>query len=137
MEGLDKILDVLRCISKFDETESLENKGKYFEVIQKDVKKYFNKPFIYLADSRIENFFIDYRDVSNIRYAKIIKNKDIEVALVAGFSFYLYEDNIETLEEAVIVFKLLKIAIDHTSVAFAHLIKSNEKRKYFFNHKNR
>jgi len=33
-----KISDILECISKFDDTETLESKGRYFDVIQKDVR---------------------------------------------------------------------------------------------------
>ena len=35
-----EMYDILDCISQFDETETLENKGRYFEVIQKDIRKY-------------------------------------------------------------------------------------------------
>ena len=31
--------DILKCIAIFDQSETLKTKGKYFEVIQKDVKK--------------------------------------------------------------------------------------------------
>ena len=34
-----EMYDILDCISQFDDTETLENKGRYFEVIQKDVRK--------------------------------------------------------------------------------------------------
>lgn len=33
-----ELLDILQCISVYDKTASLEEKGKYFEVIQKDVQ---------------------------------------------------------------------------------------------------
>jgi len=33
----DEIKDIIECIIKFDKTETLKNKGKYFEVIQKDL----------------------------------------------------------------------------------------------------
>ena len=36
--------DILDCISQFDDTETLENKGRYFEVIQKDIRKYLCPP---------------------------------------------------------------------------------------------
>ena len=39
MELLEEIKDVLECISKFDPDETLKNKGRYFEVIRKDVNK--------------------------------------------------------------------------------------------------
>lgn len=32
-------MNILECISLFDDSETLENKGKYFETIQKDVRK--------------------------------------------------------------------------------------------------
>ena len=39
-----ELCDILDCISQFDDTETLENKGRYFEVIQKDVRKYLRPP---------------------------------------------------------------------------------------------
>ena len=39
MELLEEIKDVLECISKFDPSETLKNKGRYFEVIRKDANK--------------------------------------------------------------------------------------------------
>lgn len=35
--------NILQCISKFDNTETLENKGRYFETIQKDVINFLKK----------------------------------------------------------------------------------------------
>jgi len=40
---MKKLKDILKCIIKFDNTETLENKGRYFEVIQKDLRKILNK----------------------------------------------------------------------------------------------
>ena len=34
-----EVIDVLNCIAIFDPGETLKNKGRYFEVIRKDVKK--------------------------------------------------------------------------------------------------
>ena len=34
-----EIKDVLECIARYDDTDTLENKGKYFEVIQKDAQR--------------------------------------------------------------------------------------------------
>ena len=39
MELMEEIKDVLECISKFDPSETLKNKGRYFEIIRKDAKK--------------------------------------------------------------------------------------------------
>ena len=39
-----EMYDILDCISQFDDTETLENKGRYFEVIQKDIRKYLCPP---------------------------------------------------------------------------------------------
>lgn len=36
---MDEIKDLLECIAKFDATETLEAKGRYFEVIQRDAQK--------------------------------------------------------------------------------------------------
>ena len=44
LEQQAELCDILNCISKFDSTESLENKGRYFEVIQKDIRKYLCPP---------------------------------------------------------------------------------------------
>jgi len=40
----NEMYDILDCISQFDDTETLENKGRYFEVIQKDIRKYLCPP---------------------------------------------------------------------------------------------
>ena len=44
MESLnEEIGDIIECILKFDDTESLEVKGRYFEVIQRDLRKAVGK----------------------------------------------------------------------------------------------
>ena len=35
---IQELKDILESIVKFDDTEELEKKGKYFEIIQKDVR---------------------------------------------------------------------------------------------------
>jgi hypothetical protein len=35
--------DILDCIARYDDTAPIEEKGRYFEVIQKDVRKLLNK----------------------------------------------------------------------------------------------
>lgn len=37
--NMEEIKDILECIAIFDNNETLENKGRYFEIIQKDVQK--------------------------------------------------------------------------------------------------
>ena len=39
-DNMKEIKDLLICISLFDKTETLKNKGKYFEVIQKDAERF-------------------------------------------------------------------------------------------------
>ena len=40
---MDKNLkDIIDCIIRFDDTESIEAKGRYFDVIQKDLRKEVN-----------------------------------------------------------------------------------------------
>lgn len=43
MTTQEELNDILTCISIFDPSETLKNKGRYFEVIQKDVIKLLAK----------------------------------------------------------------------------------------------
>ena len=36
---MNEIKDLLECIAKFDNTETIEAKGRYFETIQKDAQR--------------------------------------------------------------------------------------------------
>lgn len=36
---MEELTDLLKCIAQFDKNETLKNKGKYFEIIQKDAKR--------------------------------------------------------------------------------------------------
>ena len=36
----EELTNILNCIISFDKTTSLEAKGRYFEVIQRDIEKY-------------------------------------------------------------------------------------------------
>ena len=35
----EELEDIINCIVNFDHTETLETKGRYFDIIQKDLKK--------------------------------------------------------------------------------------------------
>lgn len=48
---MNEIKNVLECIVKFDKTETLEQKGKYFDVIQKAVERILmSNPTILFTD---------------------------------------------------------------------------------------
>ena len=38
----ENLKDIIDCIIRFDDTESIEAKGRYFDVIQKDLRKEVN-----------------------------------------------------------------------------------------------
>ena len=51
---MDDIKDIIQCIITFAENESIESKGKYFEIIQNDLKKLVNAPkFLSLKEAII------------------------------------------------------------------------------------
>lgn len=39
-----EIQDIIDCILEFDENETLQNKGEYFGIIQRDLKKALEHP---------------------------------------------------------------------------------------------
>lgn len=68
MKTEEEIKDLIECIAKFDSTETLENKGKYFEVIQKDATRLF-------AMGNVNGYF----DTDNIqRVVNFFSGKHIE-----------------------------------------------------------
>jgi len=58
--------DIINCIVKFDHTETLEVKGRYFDIIQKDLKKL-------VKNNGVLN------DVSNstVKVCKVCKTKNL------------------------------------------------------------
>ena len=59
----ENLKDIIDCIIRFDDTESIEAKGRYFDVIQKDLRKEDNN--IVLVDvikccQQAENIYKNY-----------------------------------------------------------------------------
>jgi hypothetical protein len=42
LEKRDEKSDIINCICLFDDTATIEEKGRYFEVIQRDLRKLIN-----------------------------------------------------------------------------------------------
>tara|TARA_R110000737_G_scaffold350680_1_gene390384 strand:- start:1030 stop:1275 length:246 start_codon:yes stop_codon:yes gene_type:complete len=50
----ENLKDIIDCIIRFDDTESIEAKGRYFDVIQKDLRKEVNNVVLFDAITRCD-----------------------------------------------------------------------------------
>lgn len=93
MKYLEEIKDLLYCIAVFDETESIETKGLYFEIIQKDVKTLIKK-MNFIKETELEKVARLLKSEKDTLNTLIEKRKELDLLIKHQ------EENIKKLENS-------------------------------------